>query len=275
MLRAKQAIPVSLVYSRCRFNEVAGARSKGCLAQFAAHGVIAMNAKNGDPFEYRPITFMEEIRHSRILILLIIAIFCLLTGSIWDSGYVDRHRREVISLYEKVKGHTAEPMEVIQQDKGMFLDEKTWINLIKEIGFASLIAFVLIVANEIASHNRHMKLALRVQKTITKSVFHGIFAIDTPREIVDEAIGTIFRSPIIRSDVIMELDCVPIPTSNSEIPLSHFAVRIFFAYNVENKSADAISSFIPLVYDTYNEPELKDLSFIELKFPVFNPSLRV
>jgi hypothetical protein len=153
------------------------------------------NEKN-ELYQYKPTRVIEEIKDSRILVLLLVGIICLFVGNVWDSSYTSRKNEKLIHLYEKVKDGDAKPIDFIQYNQGMFKQEKTWINLLKEIGFASLIALVLIVANEITSHNRHMASALRIQRIISNNVFKGIFGINTPESIVDEAITTVFRAPI-------------------------------------------------------------------------------
>ncbi|MGD2116936.1 MAG: hypothetical protein PVG66_01135 [Chromatiales bacterium] len=220
------------------------------------------NEKN-ELYQYKPTRVIEEIKDSRILVLLLVGIICLFVGNVWDSSYTSRKNEKLIHLYEKVKDGDAKPIDFIQYNQGMFKQEKTWINLLKEIGFASLIALVLIVANEITSHNRHMASALRIQRIISNNVFKGIFGINTPESIVDEAITTVFRAPILRRDVEIQIHCQNLPSELDEYVGRHMLVEIYMTYEIENTSVSTLSDYIPLTYDSYEEEILDNLCGIE------------
>lgn len=228
-----------------------------------------------DDQEYTPARLLDEIREARVLALILVCVFFLFVGSVWDHDYTSRKTSDTISLYEDIKAGRADAKEMFKYSNGGLFQEKTFINLLKELGFASGIAFILIIANEIASHNRHMRSSSAMTKRISENVFRGVFGIDTPREVVKEAVETIFRAPLVRSGFNLSLSCSrPAGDGVYKYRDSHFIVDVFLSYKLTNLSSFHINEHIPLSFDIYTDDVLSSMCRLMLASigdAVYNP----
>jgi hypothetical protein len=74
---------------------------------------------------------------------------------------------------------------------------------LREVGFASFIALIIIVLVEISNRREQVETTKVMLKEISNSVFNAVLGVSMPRSVVKQAIG-IIQWPIVRDNLRLE-----------------------------------------------------------------------
>ncbi len=190
---------------------------------------------------------LEEITQTRFWLLVSVALLSLLGATVLDAAYL------------------SDPAW-IEADKGKlwFLKATTWIGVLREVGFASLIALILAVFIEQSSRARMEAAASKRQQEISENVFRGIFETDIPKVMVDEVVDSILKAKIIRLE-----HAATYVADDKEIEIegsrhSYVKLRIASLYTLKNVSRDEVQVPVTIMFPVHSQPVLRDLASLEL-----------
>lgn len=187
--------------------------------------------------------FLDEISNARFWVLLCIGLVCFLAATVWDSSFF------------------SDPGWVERESKLLwFQQSKNWIGVLKELGYASLIALLISVVVEQSSRARQEETTARRQQEIAESVFRGVFESDLPRELVDEVVDGVLRSKFVRTEHI----CTYSLTDGSETidgqTFEFVKLEFTSAYSLQNVSREEIEVPIRLNFPLPGNRRLRDLA---------------
>ena len=136
------------------------------------------------------------------------------------------------------------------------------IGLTKEIGFAGLIALLLIIVVENASKKEQRKLYDEFVENVSDNVFRAILKRNVPKTIVDQTLD-ILSSDLVRKNMRMNIVLHDLPDEHVE--MSHAAVRmsVTIDYDIENISSKEIESDVRLILPQTRFKKLRDLVSVE------------
>ena len=153
----------------------------------------------------------------------------------------------------------------IEADKGKlwFLKATTWIGVLREVGFASLIALILAVFIEQSSRARMEAAASKRQQEISENVFRGIFENDIPKIMVNEVVDTILKAKIIRLE-----HAATYVVDDEEIEIEgnryrYVKLGVSSSYTLKNVSREEVQAPITIMFPIHRQPELRDLATLE------------
>lgn len=185
----------------------------------------------------------EEIGHPRFWVLLCMALAFFLAATVWDITYL------------------SDPEWVAADAKRVwFAKAKTWIGVLKEMGFASLIALIIAVVIERSSRARQEMTTSERQREIAESVFRGVFETDIPKTIVEEVVEGVLKSKIVRLD---HTNTYVLNDRTKEVEgKSHKYIELTAtsSYTLQNVSKENVVVPIRLMFPVPGNPHLRDIA---------------
>ena len=173
----------------------------------------------------------HKIRRGILLSLLVVGIVALLIGSFIEYSATNEF------------------------GKSWLFQNKTWVSLLKEIGFAALIAFAVTITIEQYTRRIDRERHEKEKADIKKSVFDAVFGIQSPKHVIDAAFREILSTEFVRSN----------HRSLYKMKISEFEVE----------GGTKIKGVLLTTFDDY---ELENVSHnpadMEIKIEIEKPSLR-
>lgn len=132
---------------------------------------------------------------------------------------------------------------------------KIFASLMRDIGFASLIALVLGILVERVARQEQQSLIDGALKAIKENVIEAAYSINTPQSIVRLALSSVFAAPIIRENFRISYTISPYPGKANLVLL-----KIEADSTVKNVSGRTVEYDVRLYIPKRIEPDLKDAS---------------
>ena len=197
----------------------------------------------------------EEIGHPRFWVLLCTALVFFLAATVWDITYL-----------------TDPEWVAADVERVWFAKAKTWIGVLKEMGFASLIALIIAVVIERTSRARQEMTTSERQREIAESVFRGVFETDIPKTIVDEVVEGILKSKIVRLD---HTSTYVLNDRTKEVEgksYKYIELTATSSYTLQNVSREYVVVPIRLMFPVPGNPYLRDMAKL-MNFAINDRSL--
>jgi len=189
---------------------------------------------------------IEEVQHARFWVLLCISLVCFLSATVWEASYL------------------SDPTWVEADSKRLwFQQSKTWIGVLKEFGYASLIALIIAVVIERSSRTRQELTTAERQAEIADSVFRGVFEVELPSEIVEEATDTILRANLIRTEHTCTFTLSDRFKDIDGERHDYVELRINSDYVLRNVSRETVGAPIRLRFALPGNRKLHDLAHLD------------
>jgi len=184
--------------------------------------------------------FSAELRTRRFWIILTIAL-----GSLFVATAADVVRIGV------------QQGSIVDYAVHWFMSGKVWILVLKDVGFACLIALVLALFIERSARDRQERAAAMQQEKIAENVFKGVFNNDIPEVLVDEVVESVLRAPIVRTEnhahFIMDDGSIEVDGDITR----HVVITATTRYTLKNCSRQPINVPVGLMIPIPSNPNLR------------------
>jgi hypothetical protein len=171
--------------------------------------------------------FSSELRHPRFWVLVGIGVFCLLASA-------------VLSLQTTISDARLSDAERLAAFSSVWYENRhVLINILHEIGFASLIALLIFILVERAAKLEQHRSADELLRRVSQNVLEASFGIRANPDIVRHVITHILAAPVIRTGMRQTFTLEALPTELSGLQ-NYIVMRVASSYEIENVSGGTI-----------------------------------
>lgn len=187
----------------------------------------------------------------RLYFLLIAALAFLLLATIWEAAQ-------------------------LEETKALFwFSADVGAALLRELGFACGIAYLIIISVEASSRKRQVKLARvfleeeeertrELRKELKKDVFSAVFARQIPQVLVDAVVEQVLSTEIVRLDYQNHLQLVELEGDDEQLERGYICLKTNAEYKILNVSNRVIKVPIRIGFPTPGPQALKKIFEISI-----------
>jgi hypothetical protein len=172
--------------------------------------------------------FTAELRKARFWILLGVGLLCLFIST-------------VVSLSTQIHAeHLSESEQIQRLTAVWYANVQVWIEISREIGFASLIALLIFILVDRASKLEQRRSADSLMTRVAQNMLEAAYGVQTSPSIVKHVISEILTAPMIRKNMIQLYTIQSLPNSYSSYSDNYIVLEISSSYQLVNVSAGSV-----------------------------------
>lgn len=135
--------------------------------------------------------------------------------------------------------------------------------MLKELGFALIIAIILIFTVERVSRQKHEEAADRLVEKINKNLFNAIYKRYIPNEVFAEVEAALLKSDVLRDKyeinyALAEIDHKNFPNLREDDLKNHLQCTLLSSFNIQNITSKTIDYTVALHLEVPIEERLRE-----------------
>lgn len=195
--------------------------------------------------------FTEELKKARFWVLLITGSLCLVFSAILSRN----DELYVLTLPESERlPHFYTPW---------YRTAGVWAEVLHDIGFACLIALLILILVERATRIEQRRSADELLRQVTRNMLEASYGVNIGPSIVKHVIAKILTAPIIRTNLMVTYTLQNLPHQREVEESKYITLDVLLSYQLTNVSAGPVEWPIQIFLPRPNVSKLDELVMVD------------